>query len=149
MPGRFGFPPTPLGDTARAMSQENVEMVQQMFNAWNRGDYDAARDFFDPDVEVEAALGADLDGTYRGHDGLARLMEFWGAFGRFRSDIERCFPAGDAVVTLLHHHATGKRSGIDVDMRDWQVFTFRDGKIVRHGLFSTEGQALEAAGLSG
>jgi hypothetical protein len=35
-----------------------------MVNAWNRGDYDAARDFFDPDVEVETAMGVDYDGTY-------------------------------------------------------------------------------------
>ena len=129
------------------MSQENVELVQQMVNAWNRGDYDAARDFFDPDVEVEVALGADIDGTYFGHAGLARLMRFWGAFGSFRSDIEKCIPAGDAVVTLLHHYGIGKRSGIDVDMRNWHVFTIRNGKIVRPGHFSTEAQALEAAGL--
>jgi uncharacterized protein len=130
------------------MSQENVELVQQMVNAWNRGDYDAARDFFDPDVEVEAALGADIDGTYFGHAGLATLMRFWGAFGSFRSDIEKCIPAGDAVVTLLHHHATGKRSGIDVEMRNWHVYTVRNGKIVRFRQFRTEARALEAAGLS-
>lgn len=131
------------------MSEENAELVQRLFNAWNRGDYDAARDVFDPDVEVEAVLGGDLDGTYFGHAGLAKLMRFWGAFGSFHSDIERCIPAGDAVVTLMHHHATGKRSGIDVDMRNWQVFTVRNGRVVRYGLFSTEAQALEAAGLSG
>ena len=119
-------------------------MVRQMFDAWNRGDYDAARDFFYPEVEVQAAVGADFDGIYKGHDGLARLMRFWGAFGTFRSDIEKCIPVGDAVVTLLHHHATGKRSGIDVEMRDWQVFTFRKDKIVRQRLFSTEAQALDA-----
>jgi ketosteroid isomerase-like protein len=130
------------------MSQENVELVQQMINAWNRGDYDAARDFYDPDVEVEAALGADIDGTYYGHAGLARLMRFWGAFGSFHSDIEKCIPAGDVVFTFFHHHATGKRSGIDVELRNWHVFTFRNGKIVRHGQFSTEAQALESAGLS-
>jgi ketosteroid isomerase-like protein len=130
------------------MSQENVEIVQQMFDAWNRGDYDAAREFFDPGVEVESALGADFDGTYRGHAGLAKLMRFWGAFGSFRSDIGKSIPAGDAVVTLIDHHATGKRSGIDVDMRNWQVFTVRGDKIVRYGLFSTEAEALAAAGLS-
>ena len=129
------------------MSQENVEIVQQMFDAMNRGDFDAAREFFDPGVEVEAALGADLDGTYRGHAGLAALMRFWGAFGSFRSDIGKSIPAGDAVVALIDHHATGKRSGIDVDMHNWQVFTIRGDKIVRYGVFKTEAQALEAVGL--
>ena len=130
------------------MSQENVEVVLSMIDAWNRGDYDAARDFFDPDVEVEVAMGVDYDGTYSGHVGLERLMRFWGAFGSFHSDIEKSIDAGDAVVTLLHHHATGKRSGIDVEMRHWAVYTVHTGKIVRHGQFGTEAQALEAAGLS-
>jgi ketosteroid isomerase-like protein len=129
------------------MSQENVELVQRMLDAWNRGDYDAALGFFDPDVVVETALGADIDGTYFGHAGLAKLMRFWGAFGSFHSDIEEWIPAGHAVVALMHHHATGKHSGVDVDLRNWHVFTFRDGKIVRHAQFSTEARALEAAGL--
>ena len=131
------------------MSQENVELVRAMFRAWNQGDYDTAQDLFDPDVEVESALDADFDGEYRGHSGLAKLMQFWGAFGDFHTDLERCIPVGNAVVTLLHHHATGRHSGIEVEMRNWQVFTIRNGKIVHYGLFSTESQALEAAGLSG
>ena len=39
-------------------------------------------------------------------------------------------------------------SGAEVEMRDWQVFTLREGMIVRYGLFATREQALEAAGLS-
>ena len=130
------------------MSEENVELVQQMVSAWNRGDYDVARDLFDPDVEVEVAQGDVIDGRYFGHAGLAKLMRFWESFSSFHSDIEKSFPAGDAVVALLHHHGTGKSSGIEVETRNWHVFTFRNGKIVRSGHFSTEAQALEAAGLS-
>lgn len=130
------------------MSQENAELVQHMFAAWNRGDHDAARDFFDPDVVVEAAGGTDMDGTYLGHAGLAEVMRFWGAFGSFRSDVEGWIPAGDAVVARVHHQATGKHSGIDVEMQNWQVFTIRRGKIVRYALFSTEARAREAAGLT-
>ena len=39
-----------LSDTARAMSQENVEVMQAAFAAWNAGDMDAFRDLYDPDV---------------------------------------------------------------------------------------------------
>lgn len=126
------------------MSEENVELLREMFEAWNRGDYDAARGFFDPDVEAECSLGTDLDGTYSGHAGIAKLMRFWGAFGTFRSDIERYMPVGDAVVMLLNHHATGKSSGIDVETSNWQAFTIRNRRIVWYGIFSTEARALEA-----
>ena len=32
------------------MSQENVEVVRAAFEAWNRGDMDALRELYDPDV---------------------------------------------------------------------------------------------------
>jgi predicted lipid-binding transport protein (Tim44 family) len=37
-------------DTARAMSQENVEVVRTAFEAWNAGDMDALRELYDPDA---------------------------------------------------------------------------------------------------
>jgi hypothetical protein len=48
-----------------------------------------------------------------------------------------------------HHFARGKSSGVEVDMRNWQIFTLRGGRVVRYRLFSTREQALEAAGLRG
>jgi triphosphoribosyl-dephospho-CoA synthetase len=39
-------------DTARAMSQENVEIVRAAFEAWNAGNMDAVRELHDPDVIV-------------------------------------------------------------------------------------------------
>lgn len=62
------------------MSKENVEIVREMFAAWNRGDYAAAQQAFDPDVVSEMSLGTDIDGTYEGHEGLQRLIRFWGTF---------------------------------------------------------------------
>ena len=38
-------------DTGRAMSQENVELVRRMWDAWLAGDVQTALSFFDPDVE--------------------------------------------------------------------------------------------------
>jgi ketosteroid isomerase-like protein len=94
-------------------------------------------------------LETDLDGTYRGIEGLQKLLRFWGAFADFRSEIEECIPAGDHVVVTAHHFARGKSSGVEVDMRNWQIFTLRGGRVVRYRLFSTREQALEAAGLRG
>jgi ketosteroid isomerase-like protein len=75
-------------------------------------------------------------------------MRFWGAFGTHRSEIEDWVTVNDEVVVEVHHSATGKRSGIEVEMRDWHVFTVRGAKIVRWRVFNTGEQALEAAGLS-
>jgi ketosteroid isomerase-like protein len=130
------------------MSEENVEIVRAILKAWNRGDYSAALELVDHNVEVEAALGLTLDGMYRGHaEGSRFLADFWGEFEDFRTEFEECIPVGDSVFVAAHHHGRGRTSGIEVEMRNWQVFTVRGGKVVRYQMFSTRQQALEAAGL--
>ena len=129
------------------MSEENAEVVRQSLEGWNRRDA-AAIDAWHPAVEIEASVGGVFDGRYEGHDGLRDLLRFWGAFGTFRSEIEECMANGDEVVARVHHMATGKTSGVEVEMRNWQVFTVRGGKIVRWRLFGTRAEAIEAAGLA-
>ena len=43
-------PRAPTGDTAWAMSQENVEVVKEFTRLFENGDRDAWRDYLDPDV---------------------------------------------------------------------------------------------------
>jgi uncharacterized protein len=130
------------------MSQENVEIVRGTFEAWNRGDYEAAGAAYDPEVEVEMRLGADLDGTYRGFDELARMLRgFWETFGEFRSEPTDFATSGDEVVATLNHRGRGETSGAEVQMTNWQVFTVRDGRIVRYRIYAKQAEALAAAGL--
>jgi ketosteroid isomerase-like protein len=115
------------------MSEENIEIVRRMFEDWNRRAFDSALEAVSPEVEVEMSAQSDIDGTYLGHDGLRRMLRFWGAFADFRSTI--------------HHRGRGKTSGVDVEMTNWQVFTLREGRIVRYRVFGSRDEALEAAGL--
>ena len=56
------------GDTGRAMSQENVEVVRQAFGAWNRGDIEGYIAHLCSDVQA-VPMGAALEGkVWRGHD---------------------------------------------------------------------------------
>ena len=110
------------------MAEDKADVVRRMFELWNRGDSDAARATMDPDVEIEVHLGGTFDGRYRGFAGLAELMRFWGAFGSYRSEIAESSAAGDEVFAELNHYATGKSSGVEVEMRNWQVFTVREGQ---------------------
>ena len=41
-------------DNAPAVSQENVETVRRGYDAWNRGDLDAVREIYAPDVTANA-----------------------------------------------------------------------------------------------
>jgi ketosteroid isomerase-like protein len=132
------------------MSQENVEIVRRLIEAWGRGDYSGAFDSIDPEIEVNAALQMDLDGTYRGHAGLADLMAtFWAAFEGQRIEIEEAIAAGSHEVVLgVRFSGRGKRSGVGIDFPAWHVWRLREGKAVRWRLLRTEHEAREAAGLS-
>ena len=46
------------------------------------------------------------------------------------------------------HRGRGRESGVTVDARFYEVYTLRDGRIVRADEFSERQEALEAAGLS-
>ena len=125
-----------------------MEVVSSILDAWNRRDYSAALEPVAAEIRVESALGGGLDGTYEGIPGLQKwLARFWGSFVDFRTEIEECFPVEDEVVFEAHHYGRGKASGIEVEMRNWQVCTVRDGKVVRYRVFPTKPEALEAVGL--
>ena len=55
--------------------------------------------------------------------------------------------AGDHVVVEVHEQGKGKGSGVPFEQMHTQVWTVRDGKLVRWRLFADGAQALEAVGL--
>jgi ketosteroid isomerase-like protein len=61
--------------------------------------------------------------------------------------VEETIDAGDRVVLSAHHRGRGRGSGIKVDARFYEVYTLREGKIVRVDEFTERAEALEAAGL--
>jgi ketosteroid isomerase-like protein len=131
------------------MSQENVQIVRSILDAWNRRDYSAALALVAPDIRAEDyAFGGGLDATYEGIPGLQKWMaRFWGSFVDFHTQIEEYIPVDDEVVLAAHHHGRGKASGVEVEMRNWHVVTVRNGKVVRYRIFQTKPEALEAVGL--
>ena len=131
------------------MSEENVEVVRGLFESWDRGDRWAGLDSIDPDIEVVVAYQVDFDGTYRGHAGLGKMLgAFWAEFENVHVGIEEAIPVGSHVVLAARFSGRGKRSGVEIDMPSWQVWTLRDRKVVRWRIVRTKQEALEAAGLS-
>ena len=55
--------------------------------------------------------------------------------------------AGDAVAVVVHYHARGRASGLEIDGRESALWTVRGGRAVRYAWFHGPGDA--AAGLPG
>ena len=131
------------------MSQQNVETVRQIYERWGRGDFRAGMELYDPDVVFVLRPEFPDSGIYRGRDEIRRYMR-----EDFLADLEGAvlageefLDAGDSVIVHVHQQATGTRSGASVEMRYYQVWTFRGRAVIRLENVRERDEALEAAGL--
>ena len=75
-------------------------------------------------------------------------IEHWRrAWEQLEVTAEEFIDAGDQVVVTLHHRGRGRRSGIEIDARFYELYTLRDGKVLRADEYAERAEALEAAGL--
>ena len=135
------------------MSQENVEVVRRIYEAYNRGDIEGMLALADPPPEFEfvpsGVLIPDLSRVQRGPEGLRRLAEvFSGEFDALQMEIQELIDAGDQVYSSFTLQGRGKQSGVETTFDGWLVWTVRDGRIARLLGFTDRDPALEAAGLS-
>jgi ketosteroid isomerase-like protein len=152
------------------MSQENVEIVRRaneplqgvdvapFIRAGLAGNIDAIPpqvaaafvawlELFDPDVEIDTSQ-VDMPGfgIFRGPDGIRQLfnrwIEEWEHYSWVHSNLS---DAGEHVILDAEIHATGASSGVEVAWTLSQVYTFRDGKVIRWSIFNDRASALVAA----
>jgi ketosteroid isomerase-like protein len=132
-------------DTERAMSQENVEIAQQLLKACASGDLDAALAHADPKM----VWNPTQEGQAEGITAVRATMERWEeSFQDLVVSYEETIDAGDRVVLKTHVSGRGRGSGVEVDDRSYMVWTLRRGKVLRMDEFTERADALEAAGLS-
>lgn len=102
----------------------------------------------DPDVVWRVtATAPDLNGTYEGIDEVRRFFAMWEqAWERWEWEHQEISPVGDHVVARMHIWTRGRHSGIETEADSWQVWTFRNGKVVLYRDFRSREEAFEAAG---
>ena len=130
------------------MSQENVELVRAVFAAWNAGDMDAVREFYDPDAVMRSAEGWPEPGPYYGRDAVMRQFE--GNRGAWETDalevISDFIDVADHVVLRFVWRGQGRGPESNVEMTC--LYTVRKSKITGQEFFWDHAEALEAVGLS-
>ena len=139
---------TRRGDTCRAMSQENVEIVRRAYDAFNARDLDGLLRLSAEDCEW-VPLRAQLEGiVYRGHQGVRQFVddmdEDWDGF---RIDPLEFHDRGERVAVIGRVRALGQ-SGVAIEWIAGFVFELQRGRIWRILSHSDPDAALEALGLS-
>jgi ketosteroid isomerase-like protein len=132
------------------VSEQNLQRTRHLLDAFNRLDVDSVAGDFDAEVELHewpTAPGAEI---YRGIDGVRLALDSWFEIWEWMQvEIVDLVDAGDRVLVTLDQRAKGKGSEAEVEIRSFNVYTFREGKVIRMELFTEREPALDAAGLTG
>ena len=129
------------------MSQENVEIVRRIYDAFSHGDWDAVFRDTHPDFEMTTQRGPHA-GTHRRREEVQGFGEdYIAAFDNFVVEPEELFENGDQVVVLVTRRARPKGGSVDLVVRNGHLWTLRDGTILSMKSFPDPEKALEAAGL--
>ena len=132
------------------MSQENVELVKAVLDAWPRG-LDALAEYWTDDIEHRAIEGAlDDRGPMHGKEAVRDYLQDWlDMFDPLTVEpLELIDAGGDDVVAVLRFGGRAKLSGVETEITFAIVYAVRDGKVARGREYATRKQALDAAGLS-
>jgi ketosteroid isomerase-like protein len=125
------------------MSQENVEVVRSIYEAWAIDR--SAAPFIDRNLEYVNPPDAIEPGTRIGRHYLRKVLE---VFPDVRFEIERYIDAGDDVAVIAKQVWRGPTSGVETATRMGYVWTVAEGKATRFRWFNDAAEALEAVGLS-
>jgi ketosteroid isomerase-like protein len=129
------------------VTETNVDLVRQGFEAVNEGGVEALLPFIHPEFEVTtpAGLAAEPD-TYRGPEGIRRYFEsFYEAMDRVEFEANEFVAVGEVVVVPITLRARGRTTGIETEQHVVQIWELRDGQAIRVSVFATLDEAMESA----
>lgn len=129
------------------MSQENVEALRRALPESAPANVEALFSILDESVEWDYVGAFPEVQTAHGPAEVREFLRGWSdAFDDFGLQAEEAIDAGDSVAVLVRQWGRGKETGAEVESHTWQLFTFRDGKVVHCRGYDTKAEALEAAG---
>jgi ketosteroid isomerase-like protein len=129
------------------MSQENVELVREMYEAYLAGDAERALAYFRSDVSADFTVRGDTS-IRKGREALSENVATWvGTWDDYSERIEEVRDLGDTVCLIALQRGRGKGSGVEIENRFAQLYEVEDGLITSLQMFMDPASALKAAGL--
>lgn len=126
------------------MSRE--ELVRRAIAAVNARDVEGYLEFCTDDIELHTPV-AEVAGPHEGPDGIRRFFaDIEDAGPDFRLELERVELVGDRLLAFLQIRASGRTSGIAMDLETANVYEFDGDRIRRVRMYTDRAEAREAAG---
>jgi uncharacterized protein len=129
-------------------AQDNVQVVQAMFEAFGRGDLPALLDHVHEDVNWWVSGTPDVAsyvGTYHGRDGVTEFFKRIAGAADFEAfEPQEFIAGGDQVAVVGYERIRAKSTGRPVEQGWVMIFDLTDGKVTRFRSFE-DTAALAAA----
>jgi ketosteroid isomerase-like protein len=127
------------------MSQANLDIVRRSVQAVIDGNWPQALESLDADVHWDHSRPS---GVYTGKSGVQEALERWSEAWEDRSvEAEEFIDAGDQVVVVLRESVKSARSDMTLGRQVIEVWTLREGLVVRIQGYRYRSEALQAVGI--
>ena len=127
------------------MSESDVDLVRQIYEEFNRT-LELPRSVLSPDVEWQPPGDEPDNGLRRGPDAVTRYVREWAStFDDYHCDVQDMIERGDRVVVPVVLHGRIGDRGHELSIQLTQVWTIRDGEVVRVCEYRTKEEALAAS----
>jgi ketosteroid isomerase-like protein len=132
------------------VSQADVDLVLEQFEAVNERNFARAREIYADDVVLIVPGEGIQAGTFEGKMAVGEWFGDWfSTFDRdyrFEIDEARELPEGP-IFLHARHGGRGRLSGAEVSGENAYLYRVSEGKVRRVGFFATREEALQAASL--
>ena len=124
----------------------DLETVRRIFEGWSTGDFAAGLDDYAEDIVLVLDPEFPDAGSYEGPEGIRDgymrpMLEAWESF---RIEAESLEQQGDRILAVVRQSGVGRDSGLEVEIRYFQLWTFRDGRVTGLRSIMDESDAREA-----
>jgi ketosteroid isomerase-like protein len=118
--------------------------VRRFVDLFNRGELEALLAEIDAETVLNEWPTAPGAQSYKGPDEIRRAFENWfESWEWMRIEVEDLEEAGDRVIATFHQRARGKGSEAEVEVRSFNVWSFKEGRIRDISLFTDRAPAVE------
>src|ERR1700719_1834096 len=131
------------------MSQENVEIAGEAFDAYNREGINGILRYLDPEVEWRNPADSPIAGVFIWHQGVLEWQRVADeAFDGRQFEPERIDELPDGrVLAISRFRFRARGSDMDAAVPFAHLTTWRNGKATAVRMYSSEAEALKAVGL--
>lgn len=112
------------------MSEEAVEMVRVLYDAFDSKDLDSVVSLLGDDMVANVAPGMPWSGTYHGPEGFRRFLEVIDEYVEVSIETDSLVDAGAEVRQVGHSTGFARVSGTIFYFDEVHVWRVKDGKIV-------------------